>query len=192
MIVEPGRAGVLRRQNSAGVPLKCGDGQDPSQTPLPQQRYRSPALGTTTSPETSRESSKARAFESGLFDRITLSTRSERVMESTRESGQYNPGSAEFGDRLQEVRTAAMAPEKARGHLKAYDDTMRGYIASNLVNPSTTPDLSRVTRDAMGVRSGLDLSLPERDAFAAGIYSYQVNIEFPDKIHKSLMPRDSH
>ena len=25
MIVEPGRAGVHRRQNSAGVPLKCGD-----------------------------------------------------------------------------------------------------------------------------------------------------------------------
>ncbi|MEE1743759.1 zeta toxin family protein [Streptomyces sp. JV184] len=141
---------------------------------------------------TNNPTTVGRAFESGLFDRITLSTRSERVMESTRESGQYNPGSAEFGDRLQEVRTAAMAPEKARGHLKAYDDTMRGYIASNLVNPSTTPDLSRVTRDAMGVRSGLDLSLPERDAFAAGIYSYQVNIEFPDKIHKSLMPRDSH
>ncbi len=41
MIVEPGRAGVLRRQNSAGIPLKCGDGsQDPSQTPFPQQRYR--------------------------------------------------------------------------------------------------------------------------------------------------------
>ncbi|MGW5945919.1 hypothetical protein, partial [Streptomyces celluloflavus] len=39
MIVEPGRADVHRWQNSADMPLKCGDGsQDPSQTPFPAAR----------------------------------------------------------------------------------------------------------------------------------------------------------
>ncbi|MFE6668725.1 zeta toxin family protein [Streptomyces sp. NPDC057697] len=130
------------------------------------------------------------AFGSGLFHRITLSTRSERVMESTGGPEEFAPGSAEFGERLREIRTAPMTPEKAHGHLKAFDETMRGYISADQVNRSTAPDLSRVTRDAMGVRSGLDLGPSERDAFAAEIYSYQLNIEFPDKIHKFLGRRD--
>ncbi|MFJ8162167.1 zeta toxin family protein [Streptomyces sp. NPDC096136] len=117
------------------------------------------------------------AFDSGLFDRITLSTRNGLAVDCRKTDTGYEPDPGAFMDRLAEIRQAPMAAEKARDHMAAYYDTMDGYFKQEKVDDATLPSLNHVTGDAyaVGLRARFDSS--ERVEHGARMHAYELGLE---------------
>lgn len=118
------------------------------------------------------------AFDSGLFDRITLSTRNGLVVDCRKTETGYEPSPDAFMDRLAEIRQAPMDAVKARGHMAAYYDTMDGFFKQDKVNDPTLPSLNQVTGEAYAVGQRARFDSSERVEHGARMYAYELGLEF--------------